>query len=85
MVGEVRGLHDLRLARLGTGVHDHREAGIGAADVADQDRKFESVRISARICHALYPPVPASGGAQPLSLSFSKIRPVARFRVIGMS
>ncbi len=81
--GEVRGLHDLRLARLGSGIHDHGEARIGAADVADQDRKFESVRVPARICHLCSRP--ASDGAQPFSLSFSKIRPVARFSAIGMS
>ena len=30
---------------LGVGVDDHGEARIGAADVADQDRKFECVRV----------------------------------------
>ena len=42
---EVGGMYDLRLAGRRAGVLDHREARIGAADVADQDRKLERLGL----------------------------------------
>ena len=80
---EVRRLDDLRFAGLGFGVHDDAEARIGAADVADQDRKFKAVRF--RLSHGVSAFPSRLAVVQPVSLALSMISPVARLSAIGMS
>ena len=54
--GEFGRLDDRKLLRLGIGVDQDREAGIGAADVADQDRKLQHRLIAVLVCTIAPPP-----------------------------
>ncbi len=80
--GKIGGLHDRELFGLRIGIDQDGEAGIGAADIADQDRELQDAFVAVLVCHGRFRPL--VGSVQPFFLS-TMISAVARLSAIGMS